>query len=293
MLMLTTMKKYTLRKIGSVLLMAAVATMYTACQPEDFYGDNGLSSPDLAATFTITPVEGETNTYMLETENKAVAFFWNKGNGRLVAGGDRAKIVLPDAGTYTVGLQTVGKGGTLATTSQELVVETSDPVAGNLVVGGRMDDPDAWTVLKINNDDNVTFNFVNDAMNVSGGNWGHRAIWQPIEVVAGRKYKLDMFVEGSGATDVWFEVYLGTQEPPASGDYSSDGIKMGLNTWTGCGNTSFSGLLSSVGCVGSLNDVNEITFDQSGTIYLLIKSGGGNLGTTGITFDDVEFRGVQ
>src|SRR5690349_5488109 len=149
--MLTTMKKYNLTKITSVLLITAVTGIYMACQPEDFYGDNGLESADPSADFTITPVEGEVNTYLLESDNKALAFYWDNGNGKFVAGGNTHKIVLPDAGTYSVGLRTVWKGGVTANASEELEVETSDPVAGNLVVGGRMDDPNAWTVLKINN----------------------------------------------------------------------------------------------------------------------------------------------
>lgn len=291
--MLTTMKKHNLTKIFSVLLMTVAAGIYMACQPEEF-GDNGLTSADPSSDFTITPVEGEVNTYLLETQNEALAFYWDNGSGKFAAGGDKQKVVLPDAGSYTVGLRTVWKGGVTSVSSQELEVESSDPVAGNLVVGGRMDDPDAWTVLRINDDDNVTFNLEDGAMVVRGGGGGHRAIWQPIEVVAGRKYKLDMYVEGSGATNLWFEVYLGTQEPPESGDYNNGGIKLGLNTWAGCGNTQFSGQLSQVGCIGSLKGANKtITFDQSGTVYLLIKSGGENVGTTGISIDNVEFRGVE
>ena len=50
----------------------------------------------------------------------------------------------------------------------------------------------------------------------------------------------------------------------------------------------FEGKLSVVGCVGS---GNKVTFDQSGTIYLLVKSGGESLGSTGISITNVEMRG--
>jgi hypothetical protein len=291
---MTTMKKYTLTKIASIALMAIVAGMYVACQPEDFYGDNGLVTPDLAASFTITPVEGKVNTYVLDADNNGVlAFRWDKGDGKMTIGLERDTLVLPDAGTYTIKLEAIGIGGVKAVATKEVVVETSDPVAGNLVIGPKMDNPDAWTKMPINGGA-VNFDFVNEMLVASGGSWGHNAIYQPIEVVAGRKYKLDMYVEGSGATDVWFEVYLGTVAPTPNSDYSSGGIQLGLNTWTGCGKTSFAGKLSAIGCVGALKGANKtITFAESGTIYLFIKSGGSNLGTTGISIDNVEFRGVK
>src|SRR6188768_696592 len=130
MLMLTTMKKYNLKKIGSVLLIAAAAGIYMACQPEDFYGDNGFDNSDLGASFTITPVVGKVNTYVLNAENNgsALAFYWNKGNGKWLVGHQRDSVVLPDADTYDIQLKVVGKGGVTAIDSKELVVENSDPV---------------------------------------------------------------------------------------------------------------------------------------------------------------------
>lgn len=103
-----------------------------------------------------------------------------------------------------------------------------------------------------------------------------------------------MVVSGSGATDTWFEVYFGTDAPEANKDYSSGGNRLALNTWTGCGKTPFSGSLAAIACDGSLKGKNgEVTFTQSGTIYLLIKTGGANLGTSGISIDNIEFRGTN
>jgi hypothetical protein len=101
-----------------------------------------------------------------------------------------------------------------------------------------------------------------------------------------------MVVSGSGATDTWFEVYFGTTAPVANSDYTSGGIQIGLNTWNGCGNSAFNGNLATIGCSGSLvGKKGVVTFPQSGTIYLFIKTGGANLGTGGISIDNIELRG--
>jgi len=53
-----------------------------------------------------------------------------------------------------------------------------------------------------------------------------------------------------------------------------------LNTWAGCGNTTFNGNIATIGCDGSLVGQNgKIRFSQAGTVNLLIKTGGANLGT--------------
>ncbi|MFT3903060.1 MAG: DUF1735 domain-containing protein [Niabella sp.] len=152
--------------------------------------------------------------------------------------------------------------------------------------------PSSWTVFRINNDDKVVFTVNADgSIKAAGGNGGHAGVYQPVQVKAGRKYKIDMHVKGSGATDVWYEVYVGTVAPTPGSDYSNGGIKLALNTWTGCGKTPFDGLLSAIACVNSNKGV--FTASATGTMYVVIKSGGNNLGTEGITASDIDFRRVQ
>jgi hypothetical protein len=284
--------KLNYRKIYSLLFTAVAIGAFTGCQPDEFEGGNGLQPEGLAASFTVTPIEGKVNTYLLKAkEENVVGVKWDKGDGTSVVGPAIDTVFFPDAGTYDVVLTAIGKGGALATASQTVNVAKSDPNAGNLVVGGKMEEADeeAWTKLRIG-DASVAFNFVDGKLVASGGNWGHAGVYQALEVVAGKKYKLDLSVSGSGASDVWFEVYLGKDEPQQGSDYSSGGIRLGLNTWNGCGKSAFNAKLSSISCAG---DGNPITFDQSGTVYLLIKSGGANLGDTGISIDNVELRGTK
>jgi hypothetical protein len=262
------------------------------CRPDEFEEGNGLTSPDIAASFTVTPVSGKINTYLLTADaQKVLGVKWDKGDGVSVVGKTIDTVFYPDAGSYDITMTAIGKGGVTATATQNVEVATSDPEAGNLVLGGKMEagDETKWTKLAINGN-SVAFDFVDGKLVASGGSWGHAGVYQAIEVIGGKKYKLDLSVSGSGATDTWFEVYLGKVEPVQGSDYADGGIRLGLNTWTGCGKSEFNGKLSEIGCVGS---GNPIQFEESGTVYLLIKSGGADLGATGISIDNVEFRGTK
>lgn len=145
-----------------------------------------------------------------------------------------------------------------------------------------------WTILRIVDNDKVTFTQDKPGSFLAfGGNSGHQGIYQSVDVQAGVNYKLDMHVKGSGATDTWFEAYIGKSMPAQGADYSDGGIKMGLNTWSGCGKTAFDAQLSTMYCSGN---GNLISFSSTGTVYVVIKSGGASLGTTGITVSNITLR---
>jgi hypothetical protein len=266
-----------------------------SCKKENVGEGNGLKT-DLQASFTIAPVEGRLNTYLVKnTTDGTLATKWDfdKETG-FSMGKMTDTIFYPDAGTYSVNMQAMGKGGLFYdAAAQPVTVATSDPVAGNLVQGGKFNagDEAKWTTHPISVGVNIAME--NSKMVATGGSWGHAAFYQAIQVQANKKYKFSMIVSGSGATDTWFEVYFGTAAPVANSDYKSGGIQIALNTWDGCGNTTFNGNLADIGCAGSLvGKKGEITFSQTGTIYLFIKTGGANLGTSGISIDNVELRGM-
>lgn len=280
--------------VRSILLAGAVFAL-TGCEPDKIEETIAPDTP-LQASFTVAPVQGRSNRYLVtNTTEGAIATRWDIGTGTGWAMGRFADTVFyPDAGTYTIKMQSLNKAGVLYDATPVTVnVAASDPTSGNLVQGGKMDaDDDAkWTKLTISA--GVSFALKDGKMVASGGGWGHAAIYQPLQVEANKKYRFSMLVSGSGANDCWFEVYFGTAAPEQGKDYSSGGNRIGLNTWTGCGKTAFSGNIATIGCTGSLLGKNgEVTFSQSGTIYLFIKTGGGSLGTGGISIDNVEFRGL-
>lgn len=275
-------------KFGAML----VVLLATSCLPDDFE-NNGLTDTDLDATFTITPSGTSANRFTLNANSTDyIMSKWDLGDGSpAYIGNHEEDIFLPDAGTYTVTHYSVGKGGSQESKSLELVVATPDLNAGNLVVGGKMNagDDDSWEFVTYSAGVNV--NLVNGKMVWTGGGWGHAGIYQEIQVEGGKKYKVDMLVSGSGATNTWFEVYVGQAPPVPGSDYSDGGKRLALNTWNGCATTPFSGKLSALSCDGTGGGV--VTFEEGGTAYLFIRGGGENLGTTGISIDNVELRGTE
>ncbi|MBT1702601.1 PKD domain-containing protein [Chryseosolibacter indicus] len=266
-----------------------------ACQPDEFEGNgNGILSPKLDSTFTITPVivEGKTNTYVFNVNDmtNVLGVKWDLGQG-LVSTSERTDTIFyPLKGVYNLTLKLTGIGGRIFSTTQQLLIEKSDPNAINILQGPEFNTGDEayWTQLNIT--PGVTFSFADGKTVVSGGNGGHAALYQPVNVTEGKKYKLDMTVSGKGAVDTWFEVYLGYDAPVQGKDYGSGGNLMGLNTWSKCGDTPFNTKLSSIACSGNIKGNALISITKTGTAYLVIKCGGKDLGEGGISIDDVELR---
>ena len=181
--------------------------------------------------------------------------------------------------------------GKTAASNVVTVKVTPSEVVPNLVKGGRFNagDESKWTVLNISG--GVAVNFTGGKAVWTGGSWGHAGIYQAIEVEANQKYQVNMNVSGSGASDTWFEVYVGKVVPQQGQDYNDGGMRLGLNTWLGCGKTAFDGPLTSLSCNGTGGGVVEFT--TAGTVYLVIRGGGDNLGTTGISIDNVELTPID
>lgn len=286
-----------INKWFAMILMIGLG-VFTACQPEDSFQNNGLSSP-IDASFTITSINGSPNRFLLRANSSdIIQSKWNLGIGEGDYAGDRQEeIFLPDAGTYNISHIAIGKGGESETVTQELVIAESDPIAGNLVSGGKFQDATdhaQWTIMELSPDADWVFGEGNATIHSNGG-WAQEGIYQAIEVNAGQEYEIDMYVSSTGSfNEMWFEVYAGTTPPVIGQDYNDNKI-MGLSTWDGCGSEPFSGKLSEVGCVANSatgSVVNTVTFANSGTIYLVIRCGANTFHPDGITITNVELRGT-
>lgn len=278
--------------IGTWIGTMMMIVMVTGCFPDEFES-NGLTETSLDATFTITPDGSSANRFTLHA-NAAnyITSKWDLGDGSpAFMGGPQEEIFLPDAGSYTVTHYAVGRGGFQESESLPLVVATSDLNAGNLVLGGKMSEGDDTNWEFVSYSAGVNVAMVDGKMVWTGGGWGQAGIYQAIEVEGGKKYRVDMLVSGSGATNTWFEVYVGQATPVPGSDYNDGGKRLALNTWTGCGTSAFNGKLSVLSCDGTNKGV--FTFEESGTAYLFIRGGGENLGTSGISIDNVELRGTE
>ncbi|WP_282121948.1 PKD domain-containing protein [Algibacter mikhailovii] len=284
-----------IKKAVKFLTIIFVSTVLS-CQPDKLGEGNGIVAPDMNAEFSVTPVPDANNTYELSATSSYITSNWDVGLGAgFYAGGDTEEVFYPDAGTYTIQHKVTGIGGASAIVSQNINVETSDPIAGNLIRGGKFQDASdhaEWTVLNISAG-GAGWIFNEGSATIVASDWNQQGIYQAIEVVSGKEYKIDMIASGEGNNDTWFEVFASTVQPNQGSDYTSN-VVMGLNTWAGCGTGSFSGLLSSVGCVENSytsSISNLVTFEASGIIYLVIKCGGSQ--TAGITITNVEMRGTN
>lgn len=277
------------------MLVLALGTL-NSCSEE--VNENPLVATNVDPAFTITPVEGAMNTYLLTAQTKGViSSLWDTGDGAS-PGKMNQVISLPDAGTYTITHTAVGAGAAMATSSQQIVVAQTDPAKGNLVQGGKFataEDQAKWISAKLSPSGAAFWSFANNSATIHlPGGGAQEGIYQAIEVVKDREYTIDMTVScPSGLDETWFEVYAGKSAPVLGTEYKENKV-MGISTWDGCGTSKFSGRLSGVGCVK--NDAtktvsNVVKFPESGTIYLVIRSGSNKTGNEPITITKVEFRG--
>ncbi|WP_269223025.1 hypothetical protein [Flavobacterium sp. IMCC34518] len=275
-----------------ILLLFAVAAIvnFTSCQPEDSFVDNGLTPTTVDASFTVKPVEGKVNVYRIVAQPKGVLrSLWDTGTG-LAEGKMDFEISLPDVGTYPITHAAIGKGGIVNTATQEIVVTTPDPVAGNILKGGRLTNSDDWSKWTITNPtSSASIVFGNGSATLTANGWAGNGMYQAISVIAGKKYKIDMVTSSTtGCSNTWLEVYCGYSAPVPGTDYSEGGKLRALSTWDGCATAPFSGKISAVGCKPE-NNLGIFTATTTGTAYLVIRGGGEDM-KSGIKFQNIEMR---
>ena len=282
------------KKGVTVLSIMLVALLIISCQPDELGNGNGLiETRDLTAGFTITQVtDNNNNTYLFTPDDdNNITSFWSITDEEGTSWGDTPEVFLPDAGTYNVQHKVAGIGGVTDIVNKSLIVETSDPIAGNIVKGGKFDTADdiaEWTVLNISAS-GTEWTFADGKATVQGGDWNQKGIYQTVDVIEGLTYKVDMLVSStSGVQDTWFEVFASTTPPVDGADYSAGGAIAKFSTWGGCANEPFSWLLTVGGC--DFNGEQGIhVAEATETIYLVIKCGGFDL-KDGVSIDNVEMR---
>lgn len=258
-----------------IYLMLSIITLSSlgSCQSDEV--DNGLSDSSVDPSFTVTAVEGSANRFILTAQTKNVlGSKWDLGDGAGMYFGKMTEtIFLPDAGTYTITHASIGRGGIINTASQEIVVNTPDPVAGNILKGGKLVDEADWSQWTIANPASAASIVFGNKYALLTSTGGGQGIYQAVNVVAGKKYLIDMVISSTtGCIDTWFEVYCGYSVPVQGTDYSEGGKLRNLNTWAGCGKNAFSGRISVVGCSDGDNK-GVFTATKTGVAYLMIRGG--------------------
>ncbi|MFT4760868.1 MAG: hypothetical protein ACI9XO_003333 [Paraglaciecola sp.] len=187
-------------------------------------------------------------------------------------------------GEYEVRFKIFTEGGTAESVQTISIAE--DIIGPNLVENGALNGDDSWTVLSILGGVEVAFQ--NGAATWTGGGGGHVGIYQPISIEANTTYQVNMDIVGSGLTDSWFEVYIGTTVPMDGVDYTDGGMRLGLNTWEGCGSDPFDTAFSVISCLGD----GIFEFPNAVNAYLVIRGGGADYGAAGVTIDNVSIRAL-
>jgi len=261
------------------------------------YGDENLTritKSNLDPTFGIDSV-APNNYKLIAANDKNVIFSgWDLGIGIFANFNTGDTLFLPDAGSYNIKRFVVGAGGISSDTlSQTIVVEKSDPVKGNLVVGGKFATPAdvaKWAIGGTGSADGK-WAFTPGKATLTASGYGGRGIYQAINVTGGYKYKIDMLVSSTtGISDSWFEIYCGYSTPTLTADYVEGGALYSINTWDSpAGKSPFSGMLSKTLMGQVVNNSGVFTATKTGTVYLVIR-GGGNDMEAGVSVTNVEFR---
>jgi len=287
------MRHIVIKYIGLFVMLTSLGVV--SCTQESYDDQEPVTEQMLDATFSVEEISANRYQITANSNEYVISNYWDLGEGTGYSiGGNSFELFLPDAGEYEIKHKVVGAGGIFSSEASNLVnVETSDPIAGNLVRGGKFssdDDIAQWTIGGTGAG-NGTWDFSEGNANLTAPGWGGNGIYQAIEVVEGRSYQIDMFVGSTtGVSDTWFEVYCGYSDPATvSGDYNEGGMLLKINTWEGTGNAPFGGKFTVVGSSTETNGV--FTATASGTVYLLMRGGGGDM-KEGIYIDNVEFRSI-
>jgi hypothetical protein len=278
--------------INKALLLSTAMLFLTSCSPDSVDQGNGLTQGSADPAFTITKTAE--NKYQLKASGtNYISSKWNIDDEGFNTGKAVMDIFLPDKGTYVIEHQAVGIGGAVGgMESHTVVVPEDDPIAGNIIQGGRFDTSDEiskWSIHTIS-PTGAQWVFANGKATIVASNSNQQAIYQAVNVVADQKYSIDMVASSATALeDTWFEVYM-LNSMPALGSDISGTVYRNINTWDGCGKGAFKGRVSSVGCNSGKN-AGVYTATTTGTVYLVIKCGGKTVNS--LSIDKVELRRIQ
>lgn len=271
----------------TIAMVALLAGAVSGCTPES--SDKELG-PLPTATFTAEPLADNPNKIVVSnTTPGGFLFEWIDDNGNK-SKLEKDTLSYFEQGEYTIQFTVFTNGG-YAKAAKKLTI-TQNARTQDILKGGNLEagSEQFWTILNTGGTQTV-IKIENGVMNFSNTGNSNGAIYQEVNVKAGKSYIFSANVSGQGASNSWFEVYFGTAAPKQGSDYSGTKFNS-LNTWTGCGKVPFNGDLSFIGCDGSgVGKKGIMKFNASGKIYLVIKAGssGGTLGAGGINVDNVKF----
>jgi PKD repeat protein len=265
-------------------LFLGIILFSLGCAEEDYVAKAPMSE-DAAFSFEF---DSENPNKVLFTANPAIDTWythWDFGDNSSAEGMESSKIYLKK-GDYDVRFKIYTEGGE-AEFIQTIVIN-EDFQGPNILQNGEFNGASPWTILPISGGVDVSFDDNN--AHFTGGNWGQVGIYQAVNVLANNLYQISMDIKGGPLSDSWFEVYVGQAIPEPGVDYADGGIRMGLNTWEGCGAEPFDGDFNDISCVGT---GATFKFPSAGTAYIVIRGGGASYGSAGVIIDNVAIRSLE
>lgn len=230
----------------------------------------------------------------INTSRNAASYLWNFGDGN-TSTEEHPTHTYDHEGTYLVSLKVTGENGTQTETKKELFTVKPLVYPRSILTSGSMEDASAWNITTSDTLPQPSIEFTDDGvLRFSAEGKAEGLVWQQVTVPAAGTYRLSADVTGSGSTDMWFQVILGSTEPVEGEGYS--GVTYaGMNTSSSdtCGVEPFEGNLLEVACqLSGIDQEGIVTFDEPTVIYLIIKAGSsGTLGTLTIDNIDLAFVG--
>jgi hypothetical protein len=170
---------------------------------------------------------------------------------------------------------------------------SSKSSAQDMIVGGNMENADAWMTSALNmdadNSVNFEFNYTGDkptagvggCLYVSGSNTGNTGgnltnfmFYQQVTLQGGVPYTFDCAYKDVRTNNYWFEVYIGPNEPAVGSDYTTAqgahflGGYKSTNWEVNCPGDAFDATFLETAC--SPNDTNPITLEGTGDITVFV-----------------------
>ncbi len=171
----------------------------------------------------------------------------------------------------------------------------------NLIAGEEMYSLEGTTFWKLspqyNNNAvrNSSVTFSNDVLNYSNpvaySPFENNVIYQPVEVVAGKKYKVSAgIITSGGVINSWLEFFIGATKPVDGANYN-DNRFLALDNWngSGCLTTGLNGDIATLACAGSgVATQGVYTATTTGTVYFVMKVGSMNGRIESLKIDNVK-----
>lgn len=269
----------------------AIGLLFMACDPKVDSGI-GLGPVPTLDQLNVTIEPGvDAYHWVLKTGSGLTGIvYWDLGDGRTVVG-DNVEVHYPDIDKYTITLKLVTSGGSVTTTIEH-VQDVADPLFGNLVKGGKfetVDDIANWTIQNPETPGTVTFVDGKVHFDNTPWTWGQTMIYQPIEVIAGQDYRVNLSFETAGVFNGWFKVYACLTQPIQGVEYKGEILITEIAIWGDNVPAKSGRLLDIHNPDAGLQSNCVVSFPTSGTIWLEIQCGAQEL-YDGVYVDNVEFR---